>query len=46
MDMVGSITRVTWVGNYRWCIFAVGILDGAFLSCDARGIGGYFNPHQ
>jgi hypothetical protein len=36
--MVGSITRATWSGNNGWCIFAVEILDGAHVSCDAVGV--------
>jgi hypothetical protein len=40
-DMVDSITRANCGGNNRWCIFAVEILDGAFLRCDAVGVAAY-----
>jgi hypothetical protein len=40
-DMVGGITRANCDGNNRWCICAVEILDGAFLSCDAVGVAVY-----
>jgi hypothetical protein len=36
--MVGCINRANWGGNNWWCIFAVEILDGAHLSCDAVGV--------
>jgi hypothetical protein len=39
--MVDSITRANCGGNNRWCIFAVEILDGAILSCDAVGVAVY-----
>ena len=38
-----TLTRSTGAGNNRGCIFAVGILVGDFLRCDAGGIGGYIN---
>ena len=43
MVVVGGFNRTPGVGNSRGCIFAMGILVGAFLSCDAGGIGGYIN---
>jgi len=38
-----TLTRATGAGNNRGCIFAVGILVGDFLRCDAVGISGYIN---
>ena len=38
-----TLTRATGAGNNRGCIFAVGILVGDFLRCDAGGISGYIN---
>jgi hypothetical protein len=36
--MVGSINRTNWISNNRWRIFAVEILDRAFVSSDKSGV--------
>ena len=40
MVVVGSFNRTPGVGNSRGCIFAMGILVGDFLRCDAGWAGG------